>query len=507
MRHCLTILFLSICLASNAKAQVATTTQIDAMNSPSRHAWNLFLSLNHPAKSPDSLRGVPDPSKRVGDAGLTVWETWKSAGSEVFLADGSHPGSWEDLTKNNSPSRPKSFDLPKSLTIHAAHLGIPLSDALTQRNQLKAKLKKDSDLFRKLSKQMQLLDGIDPDGIFQGQGGFGETRMNKATYEFIVNNGLYNVEGQESLFLQIANEGRAALTFPEDSIEVKSGWIALSADDLKPGGKGERFHKGIGTDGKTYGLVTLHIITKDVPKWFWCSFRQIDGPTPQIPSVDTFGRPSSLSGTKWQYYELSGTQTDFTNAIGKPTLLSDPYVEKGFEKTSCITCHAMANIGAPSNLPQGDRLSFARIDPTVVLDAKVDPDLGSPIGTPPTSMFFADKTMTKMKYIQLDFLWSLSRAQRKQSKDNKSAEHIVRISEFRFDPAEITINVGDKVIWVNDGNHAHNAMRNGLFETAILGSGERSEPVVFTAASPADGFEYYCKPHPFMTGRIKVIAK
>jgi hypothetical protein len=71
-----------------AVAQVAKPDRIDAMTAPSRDACNLFSSLNHPAMSPEKLSGEPDLQRRMGDAGLTVWETWTSAGSEVFFPNG-----------------------------------------------------------------------------------------------------------------------------------------------------------------------------------------------------------------------------------------------------------------------------------------------------------------------------------------------------------------------------------------------------------------------------------
>lgn len=514
--RCILLLLASLVIVPSAFAQVATTNPSDAMNAPSRHAWNLFMMLNHPAKTPDKLRGVPDPTKRVGDPGLAVWETWKSAGSEVFFPDGRHPGTWEDMTTENSPARRKVFDLPKSAIIDAAHLGVPLDSATNKRRLLrdlmqpsnKDRLKKFLEGQKRDLKLMNSpLDAIDPDGVF-GQGG-GETRMNKATFDFIVTNELYNIEGQESLFLQITTQGRSQLSFPVDSMEVKSMWLPLSPDDLKVGGKGERFHQGIGVDGKTYGLVALHIITKDIPKWFWCSFRQLDGPTPQIPSVDNFGRPSTLNGTKWQHYELSGTQTDFTDALGRPTLLSDPHIESTFEKTSCITCHAFANIGAPSTRPLGDRFPFfAFADPSTPVppDATLDPESRLPIGNPPASVFFADAAKTQQQYVQLDFVFSTAfRARRKQTPTKSATEHLVHVSEFRYEPQELTIKKGETVVWVNDGKHSHNATRTGQFNTGLLAPGERSEPIKFETLSPADGFEYHCTPHPFMKGKIKVV--
>jgi hypothetical protein len=54
-----------------------------------------------------------------------------------------------------------------------------------------------------------------------------------------------------------------------------------------------------------------------------------------------------LDGTVWQNYVLGGVQTEFISTIGTRILLSDAYLEKGFESSSCITCQAKATIGPP----------------------------------------------------------------------------------------------------------------------------------------------------------------
>jgi hypothetical protein len=71
----------------------------DALDFPSKHAWDLFLTLNHPAVPKDVARGLPDCSKPIGTPGTTaVWETWRNAHTEVFLPDGSEPPHWNDTS-------------------------------------------------------------------------------------------------------------------------------------------------------------------------------------------------------------------------------------------------------------------------------------------------------------------------------------------------------------------------------------------------------------------------
>jgi hypothetical protein len=51
--------------------------------------WQAFIYLNWPAMQ--GQRGVPDPNKRFGTPGTTVWETYKTV-HEVFLPYGADPG-------------------------------------------------------------------------------------------------------------------------------------------------------------------------------------------------------------------------------------------------------------------------------------------------------------------------------------------------------------------------------------------------------------------------------
>ena len=82
--------------------------------------------------------------------------------------------------------------------------------------------------------------------------------MNRASFDFIVKNDLWYVEGQVAAFKR-----GTPVVFPIESKEVKAVWKAIAEGD-KP-----RFHWATGTDGKTYGLVALHMITKDLPNWTW----------------------------------------------------------------------------------------------------------------------------------------------------------------------------------------------------------------------------------------------
>jgi hypothetical protein len=64
-----------------------------ALNNPDKFAWDLFIAINHPADL-NAERGTPDRSKKLGDPGPTVWETWKLARTEIYLPNACKPAAW-----------------------------------------------------------------------------------------------------------------------------------------------------------------------------------------------------------------------------------------------------------------------------------------------------------------------------------------------------------------------------------------------------------------------------
>jgi plastocyanin len=85
----------------------------------------------------------------------------------------------------------------------------------------------------------------------------------------------------------------------------------------------------------------------------------------------------------------------------------------------------------------------------------------------------------------------------------QAADSSVTIANFAFDPATVTIEVGDSVTWTNQDSEAHTATAgDGSFDTGQLGNGE-SATVTFDTAGT---FAYLCSIHPQMTGSVVVEA-
>jgi plastocyanin len=77
----------------------------------------------------------------------------------------------------------------------------------------------------------------------------------------------------------------------------------------------------------------------------------------------------------------------------------------------------------------------------------------------------------------------------------------IEIKDFKFVPAVITIEPGQRVVWINSDDEPHAVMAaDKLFRSVSLDTGER-----YTRTFAAGGeFNYYCSFHPHMTGRVVV---
>ena len=77
----------------------------------------------------------------------------------------------------------------------------------------------------------------------------------------------------------------------------------------------------------------------------------------------------------------------------------------------------------------------------------------------------------------------------------------IKIANFTFDPATLTVKAGTTVTWVNTDDIPHVVSeKNGAFRSGALDTDES-----FTQTFPTAGtVEYFCAIHPHMTGKIIV---
>jgi hypothetical protein len=412
IKHCIPAIAVTIIIAADAKAQAPSEpggTPADvamAINHPFEYAWKLFFYLHHQAKP--GVAGEADPSKptfrNYDDDQPVVWESWAAATgglglapgepntSEVYKAKGAKPLEWSSLPRQSA--QPKIFE-PNLTTIESS-----LKSVVLPRD------------FQRLSAAPGFNPFfIAPADLLRDD----EIRLNKATYDHVRDNYLYSAEGLRAAYQKGLTTGnRNVIAFPLESKEIKARWIQIKETD-KP-----RYHwrsvevtDATGTKTKQiWGLSGLHIITKDLPNWFWTDFQHVDDEPGAVaegrPSVDPttreqFGQkaPSGenglrneTKGSKWQYYRLRGVQLDFTDKFGNPTQLANTRIEPISEgPSSCITCHAKATTSITIR-PSARPPFVIRTIPVVFVDGLPDPkQFLQPDGKP--------------QFIQTDFLWSM----------------------------------------------------------------------------------------------------
>jgi plastocyanin len=81
------------------------------------------------------------------------------------------------------------------------------------------------------------------------------------------------------------------------------------------------------------------------------------------------------------------------------------------------------------------------------------------------------------------------------------SETMVKIDNFSFTPADVTVPVGSSVKWVNHDDIPHNVVSNDkIFKSKAL---DTDEAFTFTFDKPGT-YTYFCSIHPKMTGKIVV---
>jgi hypothetical protein len=377
--------------------------------------WQLFFYVNQQARADKA--GVPDDSKasfgQYDPDKPVVWETWALATggelagaenvSEVFKSPATKPVAWEELVR---PEQQKILAPSlKSSPLITLQPGALRNLAV---GTLQAELAPHANVA-----------------------GFDETRMNRITYDTIRDKGLYSLEGLDRAYAAAeAADNLMIVDFEQAAKEVKARWVRIDQkNECNPDGTDldaakQRYHWRTltGTDAagqpevQTWGLVSLHIITKDLPNWFWVDFGHVDcvdvppDSGEAVAPVDTTTRgPNATAGangvrnealgTKWENYVMHGTQVAFTDALGKETILSNPVIERQNQNSSCITCHARAAIAPQtSNLPAGPSIPLFLGKMGSISPGASFIDVGTP-----EPVFESGS----QRYRQIDFLWSI----------------------------------------------------------------------------------------------------
>jgi plastocyanin len=82
-----------------------------------------------------------------------------------------------------------------------------------------------------------------------------------------------------------------------------------------------------------------------------------------------------------------------------------------------------------------------------------------------------------------------------------AAKAEVKIDNFSFSPAALTVKAGTQITWTNGDDIPHTVVSNGpVFKSKVLGTGEK---FTFTASKPGT-YSYSCSIHSNMTGKVVV---
>ncbi len=298
-----------------ALLQSQTHAQSDpdpALNNPDKLAWNLFIQVN----------------SRAGGANAVF---------ETFASD-------TDTFKPNP-------QYPTGPTV--ASLRSPILPAIERAAALE---------------EGAVLPALPPDTT----GALEETRHNRPVFDFIVQNNLYKISGLKAAV-------GMTLSFPIDLLEVKANWIRIDQvpvwtnNQVSVAQAGQFFHINSDNSGAKFALVSMHVISKQVPNWTWATFenRFNPGRCDIVGCHDAFGakdanvaplkrqgqqypdcvKTSDLSAMlgkadiepAYVNYCLKGSQADFVDAAGLAIRLGNSVTEQGFvPSSSCMTCHSRA---------------------------------------------------------------------------------------------------------------------------------------------------------------------
>jgi plastocyanin len=80
--------------------------------------------------------------------------------------------------------------------------------------------------------------------------------------------------------------------------------------------------------------------------------------------------------------------------------------------------------------------------------------------------------------------------------------HTIVMEAVAFQPASLTVEVGDSVVWVNKEAFPHTATSKGAFDSTEISAGKSWQ---FTPDAAGE-FPYVCTYHPTMKGVLRVVA-
>lgn len=300
----------------------------EAATNPDKVAWELFTQVNQRAEG-GSCPDLGQPSGSGADRLLAgggsrdaCWQRWADASPQGVYADPDQAPAWPGNKRR----------------IGVLHPSI-------ENRELQAEIS-------------------GPDSAEQE-----ESRMNRATLEYIRCQGLWNKDGQVAALHELNARRREEIQFPYGATEVKAGWKRLCDRDgpecqVKNGYHWRLEPSQDGSREEVWGLVALHVMSKVLPNWLWATWEHKDNP--ELYKVrryrhDAFGYPNGArpsagleelfreagfgKDSAWWNYRLIGTQVSVVRSTGEPTYMGNSVLERPvLDSSSCITCHSRAAV-------------------------------------------------------------------------------------------------------------------------------------------------------------------
>ena len=82
----------------------------------------------------------------------------------------------------------------------------------------------------------------------------------------------------------------------------------------------------------------------------------------------------------------------------------------------------------------------------------------------------------------------------------QAASHAVRIEGMRFEPQELTVRRGDRIVWVNKDLFPHTVTADGIFDSGSIAPNASWSYIAATSGE----YAYSCTFHPTMKGKFTV---
>jgi hypothetical protein len=358
-------------LAPGAAAQISGTKDRNAdwalglADADPEGAWALFLDLT--AAQAD---------------GSMAWEDWKAT-PQVFLPGGAMPAPWGGAPAARTLDASADPDGGTLILQDGVHLNSTAGP--------------------------NFVDGGLRD--LKGRPIYSEIRMNEVVFDAVVENGLYNVEGQLAF-----NAAGRNLSLPDGAIEVKVTWRILD-DETDPALAATYLTTtATDSDGGTattvrLGMTSMNVLAKRGGAWFATAFEHEANPVTTLddlyPQVVLALRASAnfeaqnaaerarLAGDPRGHYRAAGGQTDFVASDGGPIFLTNTQQETQLVRTSsCLSCHAYSGIGVFDGKP-------ARLSPLATQNAD---------GTATGYLSVPDAAVLA-RFSTFDMMWSVIEAQ------------------------------------------------------------------------------------------------